>query len=76
MCNCCEACHARGASEAKNLAATEVGKVLGNVPIEGSTPNERFACAIELVQEMYRLTKSKRLGRALRRYPYLQERPF
>ena len=76
MCNCCEDCHARGASEAKNVAANEIGEVLGNVQIDGSTPNERFAHAIRLVQEMVRLTKNKALGRAQRRYPHLRQNAF
>ncbi len=68
MCNCCQACHAKGASAAKNLAATEIGVVLGNVPIDGSTPNERFACAITLVQTMFVLTQNEALGWARSRH--------
>jgi hypothetical protein len=76
MCNCCDACRARGASEAKNRAATAIGKALGNVPIDGSTPSDRFADAIKLVQEKLRLTRPKALGRALKRHSYLQQRSF
>lgn len=65
MCNCCAECHARGASEAKNLAATQIGKVFVGALINGSTPNERFACAMELVEASYGMTKHKALGRAL-----------
>jgi len=71
MCNCCEACHARGASEAKHIAATAIGEVFG-FPIDGSTPNERFDNAITIVRTMFGLTKKKALGRAHARYPYLQ----
>ena len=73
MCNCCDACHARGASEAKNAAATQLGKVLGDVRIDGATPNERFACAIELAQAAYGFTKDKALGQPRSRYPGLRK---
>lgn len=71
MCNCCDACRARGASEAKNVAATQLGKALGGVRIDGGTPNERFACAIEIAQAAYGFSKDKALGGGSR-YPPLR----
>lgn len=61
----CESCHVKGASEAKNLAASEIGRVLG-IAIVGSTPTERFDYALMHVDAMKGLLTESAMREALR----------